>query len=200
MKHLIFVLFFSSAAALYAQSNKTTTVSVTGNALVERQLVGYKALITLSLDEGYYAYPECTNIEEFTAKYYQRLADVGFEGSSLIASPFQFSSYGNQKGNTTLHLETPLLSDIEKLAQVRMNGLNAQYSMKYVLPKAKEEALLKTALDDAAQRATSIAKTSGKRLGKMISITEVLPQAVMWKTYPQDYEEYAKVIVVYELE
>ena len=199
MKHLIFILFFSSTVAQYAQSNNTT-VSVTGSALVERQLVGYKAQITLSLDEANYAYPECTNIEELTAKYYQRLADVGFDSSLLEASSFQFSTYGNQKGNITLHLETELLSNIEKLAQVRMNGLNAQYSMKFVLPQAEEEALLKTALDDAAQRAVSIAKTSGKRLGKMISITEVLPQAVMWKTYPQDYEEYTKLVVVYELE
>ena len=168
--------------------------------MVERQLVGYKAQITLSLDEGYYAYPECTNIEEFTAKYFKRLEDEGLNSNLLKVSTFQFSTYGNQKGNTTLFLETKVLSDIEKLNRVRMNGVNTQYSMKYVLPKKAEEALIKTALEDATQRAKLVAKTSGNSLGEIISITEALPQAVLWKTYSQDYEEYAKVIVVYALE
>ncbi len=201
MKKLSFFLLFVAATALYSQNSiPKKTVTVTGNAIVERQLAGYKALITLSLDEGYYAHPACTNIEEFKANYYQRLADEGFDSTLLKTSSFQFSTYGNQKGNTTLTLETDALSDIEKLGRVKMNGVNAQYSIKYVLPKKIEKTLVKKALEDAGYRAKLVAENSGGKLGQLVSITEVLPQTIIWKTYPQDYEEYAKIVVVYELE
>jgi len=200
MKKFIFILFLTGTVALQGQTIVSKqTVSVTGNAMVKRALKGYKAKITLSLDEAYYAYPECTSIEELTSKYFSKLKDEGFNSGLLEASKFQFSTYGIQKGSTTFLLETTSLSDIEKLARVKMNGINAQYSAKYTLSQKAEEDLFKAALKNAEQRAMMISEASGKKLGDIISISEFIPAAILWKTYHQDFEEYAKVSVVYEL-
>ncbi|MEL6974607.1 MAG: hypothetical protein AAGL29_04345, partial [Bacteroidota bacterium] len=103
MKKVIFtllLLFVAITGQAQQLENFTNTVTVYGHAVVPRETKGYRIKATLSMDQLYYAEPNCTNLEELKAKYFRALKEKGFDPENFKESKSEFLLMGYQKDGT----------------------------------------------------------------------------------------------------
>lgn len=203
MKKLLFLILITLVSfSTYAQnvSKEQKTVSVTGSTAIKRELVAYKAKITLNMDQAYYANPECKTLEEFKELYFEKVKKNGIDPVKFKENKLEFLTYGYQKDGTVFSYESTSKETIEKLASIKMPGLTYSHSFKYEISEAQRRTFLKNALNAAEKNARRICQASGRKIKEIISIQETSPMLGLWKSYHQAYEEYTTVHVTYKVE
>lgn len=199
------ILFFALAALLaisvkaQLSDKKQKTVTVSGSAVIKRELVAYKTKVTLNMDQAYYANPECKTLDELKAMYLEKVQKNGLDTAKFKENKLEFMTYGYQKDGTVLNYETTTQEDIEKLSSVKIAGVTYSYSFKFEITETERKAFLTTALKEAEKNARRVCEASGQTIGEIINISESSPMLGIWKNYHQDYPEYTTVSVTYEL-
>ncbi|WP_350287593.1 SIMPL domain-containing protein [uncultured Croceitalea sp.] len=199
------ILFFTLAALLTlsvkAQSvdKKQKTITVSGSSVIKRELVTYKAKVTLNMDQAYYSNPECKTLDELKDMYLEKVRKNGLDTSKFKENKLEFMTYGYQKDGTVLSYESATKEDIETLSAIKMAGVTYAYSFKFEMTEAQRKTFLESALKEAEENAKRVCEASGQTIGEIISISETSPMLSIWKNYHQDYPEYTSVNVAYEL-
>lgn len=200
MKKLIVLVTLFVTIMVQAQEKESPrTVSTSGIAPIERVTTNYRIRTTLNMEQLYYTDPQCRSLEEFKEKYFSALKEQGFDPSVFVEKKMDFLALGYQKEGTVLQFESSSLEKVEKLLNVKMNGVTLQYQFKSVLDPEKKETLLKQALADAKSNALKLCAIAGTSLGKIISISENAPKADIWNSYYNDHEEFLSLHVIYEM-
>ncbi|MEO1547374.1 MAG: hypothetical protein AAFU74_11560 [Bacteroidota bacterium] len=204
MKKAIFI-FLLLLVAITGQAqqleNFTNTVTVYGHAVVPRETKGYRIKATLSMDQLYYAEPNCTNLEELKTKYFKALKEKGFDPAKFKESKSEFLLMGYQKDGTILDYETTSKSELELLSSVKMSGVALSYQFKSVFDPKQRKSLLAEIMENAKANAELICEGMGKKPGKILSVSGDSPKEATWVSYAGSaYDEYWSLTVIYKME
>lgn len=196
---LVIVLLCSFWINAQQREMPNNTVSVSGRALIEREITAYKAKITLNMEQLYYSDPSIKTLQELKDKYFKELKAHGFNSSDFIENEMEFLAYGYQREGTVLELKTTSEEKIKNLAKVKMTGVTAQYQFKSEINNDNLIKLLEKSMDNAKENAERTCKLANKDVGDIVSITDSSVQLSIWNSYGSSYEEYYTIYVTYQM-
>jgi len=201
MKKVFLVILLLGSLWAKAQQSETQskTVTVYGRALVEREIVGYKATITLNMEQLYYANAGYETLDQLKEKYFEELRKKDINPNKFKEYPLEFLGYGYQGAGTIFKFETSSKEDVLKLSKVKMTGVNITYEKKSILESEELLNFKKDALAQAQENANRICKAANKKRGELISIADSDLQKVLWIDLYNSYEEYTQVTVSYKI-
>ena len=201
MKKLIVILAMVGVTSMAAQSKEDQkTVSVSGNAPLEKSIEKFRIKATLSMDQVYYADTRVENLDQLRKQYFNALKDEGIDVTPFTEKEIEYYALGYQRDGTVLYYETPSKETAMKLAKTNMQGVQLQFQVKQKMAPEKNRMALEAALKDAKANAELLCKSIGTTVGDIMSISSNQYQSDTWVSYYSDYEEQFSVSVVYSME
>lgn len=197
MKKLTFLLALLFCSLCIAQT--ANTLEVYGTANFTKEAKEYKTTIVLSMDQMYYAGTQFSNIEELKTAFLSEIKAKGVNTSKLTEKPFDYYSLGYQREGTVFEFVTNSKDEMIKVMMVKTGGATSQTVQVKAdnLSDAKYNELLGIAIADAKKNADRLASKVNKKVGDIVSISEISAQQSYW-TYAM-VEEMISVKIVYQL-
>lgn len=201
MKHLFLTLILCISTLSWAQQTNTLnrTVTAYGTANTDSESNLYKTDVTLSMD-NYYENNPCKTLDELKEKYIEALKKLNVDTSKLTDEPLAFASLGYKTDGTILRFITDSKEEITQLVSLKMPQVKTSYiQMKTNISEKDIEKLLVSAINNANNNATALAKAAKAKIGKVVSISSYnYNKDSYWKSL-NNTSEVVRVTVVYQL-
>jgi len=176
-------LFLSIVAIMfvmttYAQISKSY-IEVTGIAQFEKPVQKYVAKLAVSEDIIYDRHNESAGdslaltVDVLIDTYFKKLAAANFDPKKLVEDPFGYLTIGFRKEGKLFTFETTSKEEYKKVLSVSLDG--TQIYSKYLVYKLStntEIELSKRAIENAKQKAEIITKSTNKKIGDIITISD----------------------------
>ncbi len=179
MKKLILsIAFIAITTMTFAQGNKSY-IEVTGVAEFEKSVEKYIAKVIVSKELIYDSHTGsstdtlATTINTLTEKYFKKLTTTNFDTKKLKEDKFGYLTTGFRKEGKLLVFETASEKEYMKLLSVNLDGTQIynRYAV-YKLTTNTATELAKKAIENAKQKAQLVAKSTNRKIGEIITISD----------------------------
>lgn len=170
MKFLTF-LFIMVSSVSFAQVDKPY-IDSSGQIEYAREVDKYKVTIVVSEDLAYSNYNENITFDKIKSDYFEKLKRNNVNVSAFVEDKLAYSALGYRKKGMVYQFETSSQDKFVELMAIGFSGvaINEKVVFYKKLSSQQIEELSRKAIADAKSRADLIAKSAGKKAGKIISL------------------------------
>lgn len=196
------LLFVMVSSISFAQIEKPH-IDSNGQVDYTRVIEKFEATIIVSEDLAYSSYEENITFDKIKSDYFGKLKSNGVDVSKLKADELSYTGMGYRKKGMVYQFETTSQEKFVQLLSLGSSGVNINEKYIYYKPLSSQqvEDLSKKAITDAKTRAEIIAKSAGKKLGEIISLSNYREESKRGFYSTRDLTDHIfSVSVKYELQ
>jgi len=201
MKILIiaFALLLTGVTTAQNIAEIHNTIEVNSSVNVDKEVIGYRVKIILSLDQLGYGVSDCNSFEELKERYFKKLKEKGIDTDKFKESKIEYLTMYFQKDGTVYNFETKSKEDISKVLSTRINGVSTNsFEYQIDIDNIEYDVLYEEALQKATDKAKKIALKSKRKIGKIAKVTDNSSYYKNWVYYnPQD--EFLQFTITFEM-
>lgn len=173
MKNLVATILMSVAfLTAHAQTTASPTIDVYGVASFEREIDRYQAEILITPLNHYDDEIDKADLETIKSRFLQSVTGAGLKKNQFTEDKSKYEDYSSQA--ITILFETASQEDYKKLRSLKRSRNVEIGQLKTIYkPVTDLETLAKKALQNATERAAAIANAMTRKLGDLISVTDV---------------------------
>lgn len=170
VKFLAF-LFVMMTSLSFAQ-NDPSYIDSSGQIEYAREVEKYKVTIVVSEDLAYSSYNENITFDKIKSDYFDKLQSNNVDVSEFKEDQLAYAAMGYRKKGVVYQFETTSEEKFVKLMSIGFSGVNINEKIVYYKPLTSQqiEDMSRKAISEAKSRADLIAKSAGKKVGKIISL------------------------------
>lgn len=181
-------------------------ISVVGQTPKTVQDDGYSILITLQQIMVYEGQGEveATSLEQVRKNYIKKLEDAGIDFSRFRRNnSYEFAmSYSQNRKSESYYLKTSNQDEVRKIIRLKSAGMsisNIEVEAKELTKEQLVELSIK-AIDNAKQKAATLAKKMNKKLGEIVSILDSNTSEQYLQSYGMPIKQFHNVTVAFKIE
>ena len=204
MKKIIFLIAVLFSVSLIAQENRNT-ITVVGETETSVEDTSYTVLIALQpilVYEGQ-GEVEVASVNEVKNNYINKLGELGIDFSRFRRSTYyEFaSSYGQGRVTEYYFLKTENKDDVRKIINLKLAGTSISNTEIEAKKLTNDElvSLAKKAMDNARDKAESLAKRMNKTVGEVVGIVDQNTSEQYMQSYGTSKVQNHVVTVSFEL-
>lgn len=132
----------------------------------------YSSKMLVSLNNVYYD-AQTINLSELKSGYYEKLEKAGISQSKLTEDMFAYNLLGYEKEGVVIEFKTNSIDEMKKFLSIKSIGVTrSDTSMEYQFDVEQAATYAEKAFENAKKKAAAIAQKVGKKVGKVVSISD----------------------------
>jgi len=143
----------------------------------------YTSKMVVSMTNVYYD-SQTTSIEEIKSSYIEKLAKAGISEDQLVEDDLHYALLGYEKVGTILVYKTKNLEEMQNFLSVKSIGISrSDTTTDLELTEEQMAEYSKEAFDNAKSKATAIALKIGRKIGKVIYLSDTNAKKISESMY-----------------
>lgn len=206
LQYIVCLLTLFTFVPVLAQQ-EDPVIKVSGHAAHFDDATTYTALVSISTALSSYA-SEAIGLEELKNRYRKALNDVGIAWEELEEEPqtFGFEVLGYEQKGTIYEFSTTSSDKMRRFLAVKSFGVQRlRDQATFTIDKEESQRLIEKALANAKEKAESVARAMGKKLGPIKEIEDFnnrwgqqVENALYYDVSPSRYKCYINVVYYVE--
>ncbi|MGG8495837.1 SIMPL domain-containing protein [Tenacibaculum sp. TC6] len=159
----------------FSQEANSTLIKVNGKATYEDTKPTFKAIISISKNLNAYYPDEITDLSKIEEHYKSQLKEKGISWTMFTKKPYEFGyeSFNYGKEGIIYEFNTTSIEKMRTFLKVKANGVDNLKAVAILnITKKVTEDLYVQALEDAYTKASLMAVALGKKIDKVVEVTE----------------------------
>ncbi|MBW8682842.1 SIMPL domain-containing protein [Chitinophaga rhizophila] len=178
MKKLILAgIILMSALGSQAQEQQDHSIQVTGTSSVTREVESYQIDFSIAVDYAYGETESRKSFEDLKKSFFAKVKEAGLDESKFKEDKMGYQALRMYREGNLYTFSTLSRDELLKASQlangtvVNITGTRAKFK-----PIVKTDKQFETAFRNSQEKAAMIAKAINKKLGAVVSVTDLTPQ------------------------